>query len=36
MDFTVYNASVDGNSHTDENFNLQFASNTYFEAGVVN
>jgi len=30
MDFTVYNTSVDGNSHTDENFMLNFASNTYF------
>ena len=27
MDFTVYNTTIAGNSHTDENFNLQFGSN---------
>lgn len=36
MDFTVFNTSVDGNSHTDDKFMLQFGSNTYFEGGVVN
>lgn len=28
MDFTVYNTTIAGNSHTDENFNLQFGSNS--------
>lgn len=36
MDFTVYNLSAAGNSHTDEIYNLKFASNPHFDGGVVN
>ena len=36
MDFTIFNFSICGNSHSDEKFNLQFGANGAFDGGVVN
>ena len=34
MDFTIFNFSICGNSHSDEKFNLQFGANGAFDGGV--